>query len=190
MLGWIAVNRETMLRFAVSSIHSWVCGPPVVPKNNSDIWVCMLLAPIMQGLSPGENQPSFLFCGIISQSGQFPELAHPAGPVTGWRGHCSGQGRNHHCHSLFLGQLKSLWSFLELSAVFPCCISYTNAILSAFWCTPGCHICILVALAHPVTVCELCWPLLPDRNRNKVLGWLWNLEGKGEHFLCGSNRFG
>lgn len=78
MLGWIAVSRETMMRFAVSSILSWVCGPPVVPGNNGENWLCMLLASILQCLSPGENQPSFLFCGIISQSGQFPELAHPA----------------------------------------------------------------------------------------------------------------
>lgn len=78
MLGWIAVSRETMMRFTVSSILSWVCGPPVVPGNNSENWVCTLLASILQCLTPGGNQPSFLFCRIISQSGQFPELAHPA----------------------------------------------------------------------------------------------------------------
>lgn len=78
MLGWISLSRETALRLAVNSIHCWVCDPLVVPESNSEIWVCMLLAPIVQCLSPGENQPSFLFCRIISQSGQFPELAHPA----------------------------------------------------------------------------------------------------------------
>jgi len=30
-------------------------------------------------MSPGENQPRFLFCRIIYQAGQFPDLAHPAG---------------------------------------------------------------------------------------------------------------
>lgn len=176
MLGWITVRRETMLKFAVSSIHSWVCGPPVVPENNGEIWVYMLLAPTMQCLSPGEDQPSFLFCRIISQSGQFPELAHPAKTSDRVERALLRAGRNHHHHSLFLGQLKSLWTFLELSAVFSCCISHINAIPSTFWCAPGCHLFILVSLAHPVTVYELCWPLLPERNRNKVLGWTWNLE--------------
>lgn len=61
-------------KFTVASVAE--CGPTVA-GDSCENWVWVILVLLLRCLSPGENQPPFLFCRIIPQQGQFSELAHP-----------------------------------------------------------------------------------------------------------------
>lgn len=125
-------EKRNHVKICSCSIHSWVCGPPAVPENNGEIWVCMLLAPIMQCLSPGENQPSFLILQNYFSVKPVPRTCLPCQDQ--WQGgEGIAQGRKK-------SSSQSLSGSAEVTVELPRAVSSISLLYFSYKCYPQCFL--------------------------------------------------